>query len=80
MKRALLKLPPKLKPGPELKPELKPELRSELAPKTVAQQSTDFTAEGAPPPGKVGTDVPVDAAEQAHIKHEQAKQAQAGRG
>ena len=76
MKRALLKLPPKLKPGPELKPEL----RSELAPKTVAQQSTDFTAEGAPPPGKVGTDVPVDAAEQAHIKYEQAKKAQAGRG
>ena len=76
MKRALLKLPPKLKPGPELKADL----RSELEPKTVAQQSTDFTAEGAPPPGKVGTDVPVDAAEQAHIKYEQARRAQAGRG
>ena len=72
MKRALLKLPPKLKPGPEL--------RSELEPQTVAQQSTDFTAEGAPPPGKVGTDVPVDAAEQAHVRYEQARRSQAGRG
>ena len=76
MKRALLKLPSKLKPGSELKPES----RAEFEPKTVAQQSTDFTAEGAPPPGKVGTDVPVDAAEQAHIKYEQASKAQAGRG
>ena len=76
MKKALLKLPSKLKPGSELKPELRPERKF----KTVAQQSTDFTAEGAPPPGKVGTDVPVDAAEQAHMKYQQARKAQAGRG
>ena len=72
MKKALLKLPPKPKPGPELRPEHEP--------KTIAQQSTDFTAEGAPPPGKVGSDVPVDAAEQAHIRYEQDRKAQAGRG
>ena len=76
MKKALPKLPSKLKSGSELKPELTPELK----PKTVAQQSTDFTAEGAPPPGKVGSDVPVVAAEQAHIRREQARKAQAGRG
>ena len=28
---------------------------------TLAQQKADFTAEGAPPPGKVSTDVPVTA-------------------
>lgn len=35
-------------------------LASARAPKTkkLAQQNTDFTAEGAPPPGKVATDVP----------------------
>jgi hypothetical protein len=27
--------------------------------RTLAQQQTDFTAEGAPPPGKVATSVPV---------------------
>ncbi len=43
MKRAVLSLPSKAKP----------------LPKTTVQQNTDFTAEGAPPPGKVGTDVPV---------------------
>ncbi len=35
-------------------------LASTRAPKTkkLAQQQADFTAEGAPPPGKVATDVP----------------------
>ena len=28
---------------------------------TLAQQKADFTAEGAPPPGKVSTDAPVTA-------------------
>lgn len=41
-----------------------------LPPKTVAknvvQQAADFTAEGAPPPGKVGTDVPVEPDQQTH--------------
>ena len=69
MENALPELPPKPCPKPEA--ESKPE--PELEPKTVAQQGTDFTAEGAPPPGKVGSDVPVNAAEQAHIKHEKAR-------
>lgn len=30
-----------------------------LKPKPLAQQETDFTAEGAPPPGKVATSAPV---------------------
>lgn len=29
--------------------------------KSLAQQNTDFTAEGSPPPGQVGTTVPVAA-------------------
>jgi hypothetical protein len=48
-------------------------------PKTTAQQARDFTAEGAPPPGMVGTAAPVDAAEQAHADYEQARQDQAAR-
>jgi len=34
--------------------------------KTVEQQKTDFTAEGAPPPGVVGTPVPATHGESGH--------------
>ncbi|QTN23416.1 hypothetical protein HZ992_25515 [Rhizobacter sp. AJA081-3] len=33
------------------------------APKTLAEQKADFTAEGSPPPGKVATSTPDTAAE-----------------
>lgn len=69
MKRALPKPAQKSEPAPT-KPK----------PKTVSQQSTDFTAEGAPPPGKVGAHEPVDAAEQAQSTYEAARQDQATRG
>ena len=71
MKRALPK-PAQKRPSPAptgLKPK----------PKTVAQQSTDFTAEGAPPPGKVGVGEPVDSTQQALLKLEVARQAQTKR-
>ena len=35
--------------------------------KTLAQQNTDFTAEGAPPPGKVGMDIPETAHESVKV-------------
>jgi hypothetical protein len=57
MKKPVLTLPPK--------PKLKP--------KTIVQQHTDFTAEGSPPPGKVGAEVPVDVAKQKHVEHHKAK-------
>ena len=37
--------------------------------RTTAQQSADFTAEGAPPPGLVGTEVPEDAGKAPHGAH-----------
>jgi hypothetical protein len=43
--------------SPALRP-IQPTPEPQPKPKTVVQQNTDFTAEGAPPPGKVGTDVP----------------------
>jgi hypothetical protein len=40
----------------------------------LKQQQTDFTSEGAPPPGKVGTDVPVTPLSAPHApKHNAAK-------
>ena len=36
--------------------------------KTTAQQGQDFTAEGAPPPGRVGLGPPVEATEPEHLK------------
>jgi hypothetical protein len=47
---------------------------TQAKPKTTAQQGRDFTAEGAPPPGKVGVHAPVDAAEQADMDAEKARQ------
>ena len=49
------KRPESPKPVRTAKPPPKP------VPRSTAQQSVDFTAEGAPPPGRVGTDVPDDA-------------------
>jgi hypothetical protein len=46
-------------------------------PKTIVQQNTDFTAEGSPPPGKVGTEVPLDVATQVHDERQKAKEDQA---
>jgi hypothetical protein len=44
-----------------------------LKPKTDRQQGQDFTDEGAPPPGKVLTDIPVDEAKPRHDVVEKAK-------
>jgi hypothetical protein len=43
-------------------------------PKTVVQQHTDFTAEGSPPPGKVGTEAPVQVNKQARTRHDKPKE------
>lgn len=32
-------------------------------PKTLGEEKSDFTAEGAPPPGRVGTEAPVGVAD-----------------
>jgi hypothetical protein len=55
----------------------KPLLTLPPKPKTIVQQHTDFTAEGSPPPGKVGTEVPVDVSKQAHIDKQKAKENEA---
>ena len=65
-------------PQPPLKPRSLPTTR--LKAKTVAQQGTDFTAEGAPPPGKVGAGEPMDSAQQAQLKYEATRQVRAKRG
>ena len=62
-----------LSPRAEPKALHKPVPKPIDKPKSTAQQNIDFTAEGAPPPGKVGTDVPVNAATQALIDVEQAR-------
>lgn len=62
-------------PKPARKPQSPPTTR--LKAKTVAQQSTDFTAEGAPPPGKVGAGEPMDSAQQAQLEYEAIRQARA---
>lgn len=36
--------------------------------KTIEQAAADFTAEGAPPPGKVGTDVPTVRTPKVHTR------------
>lgn len=37
----------------------KPVVPAVPVPKTLAEQKSDFTAEGSPPPGKVATSIPV---------------------
>lgn len=64
-------------PKPAQKPRSAPTKR--LKPKTISQQGTDFTAEGAPPPGKVGAHEPVDAGEKAQVEYEAARHDQAKR-
>ena len=55
----------------------KRKLATQAEPKTTAQQGTDFTAEGAPPPGKVGADAPVGAAERPRSDVKVARQTRA---
>lgn len=55
----------------------RPVLTLPLKPKTIAQQNTDFTAEGSPPPGKVGTEAPVDIAKETRVEHDKANEAEA---
>ena len=65
----MLKAPVMKRPLLTLPPKAKP--------KTIVQENADFTSEGAPPPGKVGADVPVDTIKQAHIDHQNADEAEA---
>lgn len=43
----------------------KPAVTPVPAPKSLAEQKSDFTAEGSPPPGKVSTSIPDQSAEPA---------------
>ena len=67
----MLKAPEMKRPLLTLPPKVKP--------KTIVQENADFTSEGAPPPGKVGADVPVDTIKQAQIDHRHADEAGAAK-
>ena len=50
--------PPKTHDLPKPKPARATKATPKPVPRTTAQQGADFTAEGAPPPGRVGAEVP----------------------